>query len=280
MATKDNAPQADLQEIYDDAQKLVDSFDLPDEPKKTLKAPKKSEKPALPAGEQIKPEELNPSLFSAKEDVVDSIMRLQKLGIILDDKAFTQSQLMRKPRKECNRILGNMANIGATQLQGAPAPKKFTAVKDEKGEVTAVKEVVPISVSEKAVTHALYQTQRIFFKVAELTSINFRDQIGGTDLEGLSEDLEKQEKELKEALADIYKEHGPEIAKYLTSFTRLSLVYLGTISQRYAINHQKKQSGTSDSPQRSFRRTSPTSVSTSTSPPVTSTKSGDGSSVS
>lgn len=271
MATVDNAPEAELQELYNDAQALAASFDLPPEPKKPTKAPKAKEKPTLPKGEEIRPEELEPTLLKTKDEVVDSILRLQRLGIIMDEKAFSHSQLMRKSRKACDKILANMATIGVGLLQGEKPPPKLTAVKNEKGEVVEVKEVVPISISEKAVTNALYQTQRIFFKVAELTSINFKDQIGGTDLEGLSDDLEKQERELKEALADIYKEHGPEIAKYLTAFTRLSLIYLGTISQRYAVNYQKKPSGTNGSQSQRHHRTSQTSASTSTSTPATDT---------
>lgn len=233
-------PDPELVERLSAAKAFVTSFQAPPS-EATSEAPAAPEPP------------LKAELLNTKDDVVDSILKLQtQIGPPEGSKPLRKSNLERMKRGELNKLLGSMTNSAAAVLASGgqePTPQRPTvkAVTDATGKVVSTTVTpVPLALTKERAASSLFQLNLLVTKVLELTSTNFKDQLGGTDLSGLTDDVLKARKELEEVLAEIYSQHGPKIEQYLSPVSQYSMIMLSLGTQRALANraNQKKEEPT------------------------------------
>lgn len=232
-------PDPELVERLSAAKAFVSSFQPPPQ-EATPEAPVAAEPP------------LKAELLDTKVEVIDSILKLQtQIGPPEGSKPLRKSNLERMKRGELNKLLGSMTNSAAVVLANPqePTPQRptVTAVKDATGKVISTTvSAVPLALTKERAASSLFQLNLLVTKVLELTSTNFKDQLGGTDLMGLTDDVLKARKELEEVLAEIYTQHGPKIEQYLSPVSQYSMIMLSLGTQRALANraNQKKEEPT------------------------------------
>lgn len=96
-------------------------------------------------------------------------------------------------------------------------------------------------VTDRLAVQQLFTFNMVIARGLELTTSNFKEQLGGVDCNGLCKDLlEPENKELlEEILRQIYKENSKHIKEYLTPFNQYALFMIGATANRMTINAKK-----------------------------------------
>jgi len=236
------------------AEAMVRSLTM-DAPANDPHPPPKPQDPSPPED----PKDKDPAFYQRREDVIDRILELQAQMPLPkgQTKKLTKTKLLAKKRDELNRMLAehteralSYRNAGAPPEESKPEEPQFEAVVNDQGEPVEVKQLPRAPVGDMG-AKALFQFNFIACRVAELASVNLKmkDKFG-TDLEGWSEDLIKDRKQLEEILAKIYQQHGPQIQKYLTPINEYALFMIGTASTRLMANKKNVDSQPSFPPAR------------------------------
>lgn len=202
---------------------------------------------AAPAAPPAPTPGVNPELIDTKVEVIEHILRLQtQMGVPAGGKKLLKSKLERMKRDDLNRLLGSMSESAIKVLQSgepiAPPPKPTVqAVVNESGQTVATTVApVPMIMSKEQAGSSLYQVNLLLIKVLELSSVNFKEQLGG-HVEGLTDDVLKCRKELEDILGEIYVAHGPKIDPYISPIAKYSLFMITLTSQRVMANKAKEK---------------------------------------
>lgn len=193
---------------------------------------------------------IDPRLMGHKDQIIESILKLQQGGLCPPGGKLTQKKLREMKRADLEKLLASFYELGlqkASAPKGAPAQKPMV-LKETKDPVTG--KVIALSqatqVADQTAVNMLWHFHQIAIKFTELASVNARKKFElQTDLEGLTEDLNKSEAELRPILAEIWKQHGTTIAPYMTPVSMYTGFMLGLTTNR-AIANQKKESPSPD----------------------------------
>lgn len=174
-----------------------------------------------------------PAKKKTKTVIVNDIMKLQE-ELRLDNPR-PRSHYERMNKKELEENLAFLTNKGVQKLQ------EIKHVVDDVQDADEAPGVKKVDMSKKEAERgakALFQLNMIVVKVAELTSVNFKENIG-TDLKGLSEDCLDNRDQLEEILAQIYEEYKDEISSYISPFNQYALLMLSLSTQRAIANRTR-----------------------------------------
>lgn len=239
-------PESTFAEIRAAAKAMVEKYsdEAPKQKpitKSSNKGPVINKSPAPPPAPVLtKAEEENPTSYPNREALIDKILLLQKnISLPAGAKAISKTSLLNKKRDELERLLADMFNR-AHEVTQTPIPEeKFEVVKNQQGETIGLTKL-PELINDNAAASALYSLNYTLVKCLELASVNL-DMKGktGSDLEGLSDDIQERRAELQEIMAAIMKDHGPAIKPFLTPAARYAAFMASTTTQRFAYNRKK-----------------------------------------
>lgn len=224
---------------------------------KTNATPPASSSPVAASEVEKTPDFVDPRLLGHKDQIIASILKLQQGGLCPPSGKLTQKKLREMKRADLEKLLSSLYAAGVTP--SAPKGQKATApvlveTKDPKtGKVLAVTQAMTVS-NEMAVNQLIF-ANRLLVKCVELASVNARDKFNlSTDLEGLTDDFNKSEAELRPILAEIWKKHGATMTPYLEPVQIYAGAMMGMVVNRGFVN-QKKDSGSPDGlPEPSLRK--------------------------
>jgi hypothetical protein len=203
--------------------------------------PKQVDDEVEPSKPQPKAVPLPESKIRTNDELRKSILELQDaIPLAKGQTRLTKTKVMQMNKQDLERTLGDLTNqaLEYNKTRGVPVEEPlFEVVKQADG--TEVTQPIP-KVDNKTAAQALFHFNFIVVKVAELASINLKmkDKVG-SDLEGLSDDIMKDRKDLERILERIANDHGPQIAKYLTPINEYGLFMLGAASNRLIANKKK-----------------------------------------
>lgn len=206
---------------------------------KVTKPKVEEEEPSKPLPKAIPVAE--PKGLRTNDELRKSILELQDaIPLAKGQTRLTKTKVMNMNKQDLERTLGDLTNqaMEYNKSKGIPVEEPlFEVVKQSDG--SEVTQQIP-KVDNKTAAQALFHFNFILVKVAELASINLKmkDKVG-SDLEGLSDDIMKDRKDLERILERIASDHGPQIAKYLTPINEYGLYMLGSASNRLIANKKK-----------------------------------------
>jgi len=173
-----------------------------------------------------------------KPQLVSDIMKLQEQLNLDNPRPRSHFERMNKP--ELEETLAYMASQGVNKLKGEDInEEEGSHPVDEEG--NEVKEATKVKTSKKSIEQgakALFQLHILVTKVAELTSVNFKEQIG-TDLKGLSQDSLDNREQLEEILGQIYEEYSDEISAYISPLNQYALLMISMGTHRAIMNRTR-----------------------------------------
>ena len=176
------------------------------------------------------------------DELRKSILELQDaIPLPVGGKKMTKTQVNNMNKQDLEKTLASLTEQGLAynKAKGVPVEAPlFESVKQADG--SEVAKPIAQAVDAKMAASALFHFNYILVKVAELASVNLQmKEKVGSDLEGLSEDIMKDRKDLERILERIANDHGPQIAKYLTPINEYALFMLGATSNRLLANKKK-----------------------------------------
>jgi hypothetical protein len=171
-----------------------------------------------------------------KPQLIASILKLQEELNIDEPRPKSHFDRMNKP--DLIEYLGFLTNKGASILRGVEETPKDYKNADESSE-PQVQEAIRLDKKKiDSGAKALFQFNMIMVKVAELTSVNFKESIG-TDLKGLSDDCMANREQLEEILAQIYEENRDTLSEYISPLNQYFLMMTSLGTHRAILNRSR-----------------------------------------
>lgn len=163
-----------------------------------------------------------------KSTLIEDCWRLQSAQDIPNPRP--RSYFERLSKADLEEHLAHLSNRAANQLQGANEP-----VKGGKAAGKQTDKGAAMGMDAKMGAKALFQFNMIVCKVAELGSVNFREQLG-TDLLGLGDDVMENREQLEEILAEVYREHAEMLSAYISPLNQYFMMMTAIGAGRAAKN--------------------------------------------
>jgi hypothetical protein len=157
--------------------------------------------------------------------------------VILEDKAKPVTvELKEQETPKPDKLL--CLNDGCTRkaLKGTSLCRKCTKAKEEIVEDEKKKEII-MEGKEVAVNSLFGMHYALYL------NLEFLAKVGNVDLEGLPDDLLKNQEQFKNLYGQVYEKYGPDgIEDYIGPGYALALMSIGQVGSRYAQNLKKNSS--------------------------------------
>jgi len=177
-----------------------------------------------------------------KPQIVAKILRLQEELKIENPRPESHFNRMNKPQLE--EHLAWLVNRSINLIKGTTEELKKQTEVSKQAEADlldaneAVEHATEVKRTSKMGAKALFQFNMLVVRCAELTSVNFRKDLG-TDLRGLTDDCLENRQQLEEILAEIYSENSETLSKYLSPINHY-MIFMMTLGANRAFANAKR----------------------------------------
>ena len=161
---------------------------------------------------------------ATKNDMIAKLMKVQVYQNKYDP--YSKSAYQRWKVTDLEEHLGKVSDEVAKAYTASPDGK--TEVRNQQGQVVA-----KIDGGK-----ALFAFYAMTARVLEKLSITQEDALG-TNLDGLTRDIQEERESIEDCLREIYQTHGDVIEKWVSPTSRLLMISLALASGRAAENREK-----------------------------------------